>query len=270
MKRRIFKETIKTNETMKRYIVFLKQVPLSTKVDLDPVTKTLKRSSALSQTNPDDLYALQMALDLQRQSGAEVIAVSMGPASAETVLREALQRGADRAILLSSPAFAGSDTWCTSLVLASAVRKIGAYDLLFFGKMAIDGDTAQVGPEVAGQLDIPQVTCLSAVGQLTKHTISVSRKAGAYLQQMEIELPCAVMVSRENGELDCMTLSGWRRAQRQEILRWDEKDLGIDASSVGLYASPTRVVSTAVPVRKKEINWCGDAAAFAEAIKKLF
>lgn len=255
---------------MKRYIVFLKQVPQSTKVELDPVTKTLKRSSALSRTNPDDLYALQMALDLKRDTAAEVVAVSMGPASAETVLREALQRGADRAILLSSPAFAGSDTWCTSLVLAAAVRKIGAYDLLFFGKMAIDGDTAQVGPEVAGQLDIPQVTCLSAVGQLTEHTISVSRKAGAYLQRMEIELPCAVMVSRENGELDCMTLSGWRRAQRQEILRWDEKDLSINASSVGLYASPTRVVSTAVPVRKKEINWCTDAAAFAEAIKKLF
>ena len=130
---------------MKRYIVFLKQVPQSTKVELDPVTKTLKRSSALSQTNPDDLYALQMALDLKRDTAAEVVAVSMGPASAETVLREALQRGADRAILLSSPAFAGSDTWCTSLVLAAAVRKIGAYDLLFFGKMAIDGDTAQVG-----------------------------------------------------------------------------------------------------------------------------
>lgn len=252
---------------MKRYIVFLKQVPLSTKVDLDLVTKTLKRSSALSQTNPDDLYALQMALDLKRQSGAEVIAVSMGPASAETVLREALQRGADRAILLSSPAFAGSDTWCTSLVLASAVCKIGAYDLLFFGKMAIDGDTAQVGPEVAGQLDIPQVTCLAAIEQLTTHGIVVSRKSGTCLQRMEIELPCAVMVIRENGKLSCMTLSGWRRAQQQEILHWNEKDMGIDVSSVGLHASPTRVVSTAVPVRKKEIKWCTGAADFAEAIR---
>lgn len=252
---------------MKRYIVFLKQVPLSTKVELDPVTKTLKRSSALSRTNPDDLYALQMALDLKRDTAAEVVAVSMGPASAETVLREALQRGADRAILLSSPAFAGSDTWCTSLVLASAVRKIGAYDLLFFGKMAIDGDTAQVGPEVAGQLDIPQVTCLAAIEQLTTHGIVVSRKSGTCLQRMEIELPCAVMVSRENGELSCMTLSGWRRAQQQEILHWNEKDMGIDVSSVGLHASPTRVVSTAVPVRKKEIKWCTGAADFAEAIR---
>lgn len=252
---------------MKRYIVFLKQVPQSTKVELDPVTKTLKRSSALSRTNLDDLYALQMALDLKRDTAAEVVAVSMGPVSAETVLREALQRGADWAILLSSPAFAGSDTWCISLVLAAAVRKIGAYDLLFFGKMAIDGDTAQVGPEVAGQLDIPQVTCLAAIEQLTTHGIVVSRKSGTCLQRMEIELPCAVMVSRENGELSCMTLSGWRRAQQQEILHWNEKDMGIDVSSVGLHASPTRVVSTAVPVRKKEIKWCTGAADFAEAIR---
>ena len=152
---------------MKRYIVFLKQVPLSTKVEMDPVTKTLKRSSALSQVNPDDLYALQAALDLRRSTGAEVIAVSMGPLSAEVVLREAIQRGADRAILLSSPAFAGSDTWCTSLVLASAVRKIGEYDILFFGRIAIDGDTAQVGPEVAGHLNIPQVTQLVNVESCT-------------------------------------------------------------------------------------------------------
>lgn len=156
----------KKAKDMKRYIVFLKQVPLSTKVEMDPVTRTLKRSSAMTRTNPDDLYALQLAVKLKRQTGAEIVAVSMGPASAEEVLREALQRGADKAVLLSSKAFAGSDTWCTSLVLAAAVRKLGEYDLLLFGKMAVDGDTAQVGPEVAGQLDIPQVTHLMDIGYL--------------------------------------------------------------------------------------------------------
>ena len=156
---------------MKRYTVFLKQVPRSTKVELDPDTHTLKRSSAVTQTNPDDLYALQAALDLKQKTGAEVVAVSMGPLSAETVLREALQRGADRAILLSSPAFAGSDTWCTSLVLAAAVRKIGQCDLLFFGRMAIDGDTAQVGPEVAAHLDMPQVTGLIALEDFSENSI---------------------------------------------------------------------------------------------------
>lgn len=199
---------------MKRYIVFLKQVPQSTRVEMDPVTKTLKRSSALSRTNPDDLHALQVALDLKRSTGAEVVAVSMGPPSARKVLREALQRGADRAILLSSPAFAGSDTWCTSLVLTSAVREIGDYDLLFFGRMAIDGDTAQVGPEVAGQLDIPQVTHLVALETISDYHLCVTKRSGNVLQKMEIELPCAIMVGKENGELACPTLSGWRRASR--------------------------------------------------------
>lgn len=251
---------------MKRYIVFLKQVPLSTKVDMDPVTKTLKRSSALSQTNPDDLYALQAALNLRRTTGAEVVAVSMGPSSAEAVLREALQRGADRAVLLSSPAFAGSDTWCTSLVLASAVHKIGAYDILFFGRMAVDGDTAQVGPEVAGQLDIPQVTHLLEIEHVTERYIRLSKRSGSVRQCLEIDLPCAIMVSRENGELDCPTLSGWRRAQQQEIIRWNETDLNLDSSLVGLHASPTKVVSTSVPQTGKAVSWVADAAILSQII----
>lgn len=162
---------------MKRYIVFLKQVPQSTRVEIDPITKTLKRSSALCKTNPDDLCALQAALNLKKKTGAEIVAVSMGPAKAENVLREALQHGADRAILLSSRAFAGSDTWCTSTVLAAAVRKIGSYDILFFGRMAIDGDTAQVGPEVAGQLDIPQITQLIQIDSLTDNSIILHKKS---------------------------------------------------------------------------------------------
>lgn len=251
---------------MKRYIVFLKQVPLSTRVEMDPVTKTLKRSSALSRTNPDDLHALQVALDLKRSTGAEVVAVSMGPASAKKVLREALQRGADRAILLSSPAFAGSDTWCTSLVLASAVREIGTYDLLFFGRMAIDGDTAQVGPEVAGQLDIPQVTHLVALDTISDHHLCLTKRSGNVLQKMEIELPCAIMVSKENGELACPTLSGWRRASRQDIACWDEADLHLESTAVGLLASPTKVVSTEVPRNDRSIRWIGDTPSLLSTI----
>lgn len=251
---------------MKRYIVFLKQVPQSTKVEMDPVTKTLKRSSALSQTNPDDLYALQLALNLRQHTHAEVVAVSMGPSSAENVLREALQRGADKAILLSSPAFAGSDTWCTSLILASAVRKIGEYDLLFFGRMAIDGDTAQVGPEVAGHLDIPQVTQLISVEAIDNENIRVAKKAGNLLQQAEIKLPCAIMVSRENGELDCPTLAGWRRAQQLPIEHWDEQALQLDSSQTGLQASPTKVVSVCVPQHQKSICWIKDSEKMMQTI----
>lgn len=247
---------------MKRYIVFLKQVPLSTKVGIDPVTKTLKRSSAMSQTNPDDLYALQVALNLSRQTGAEVVAVSMGPASAENVLRDALQRGAHRAVLLSSVAFAGSDTWCTSMILSEAVRKIGTYDMLFFGKMAIDGDTAQVGPEVAGHLNIPQVTAFNYFESVGSQIVRVSKKIGQFQQILQVTLPCAVMVGRDVVELESPTLDGWRRAMRQDVVVWDEKALGLNPASVGLMASPTRVVSTHVPEYAKEISWITNREQF--------
>ena len=253
---------------MKRYIVFLKQVPQSTRVEIDPITKTLKRSSALCKTNPDDLCALQAALNLKKKTGAEIVAVSMGPAKAENVLREALQHGADRAILLSSRAFAGSDTWCTSTVLAAAVRKIGSYDILFFGRMAIDGDTAQVGPEVAGQLDIPQIKQLIQIDSLTDNSIILHKKAGETIQQLEITLPCAVMVSKENGEINPPTLAGWRKAQQQSIVCWDENDLNLSSNEVGLYASPTKVVSTQVPQSNKSIEWLTDATNIMQIIQE--
>ena len=253
---------------MKRYIVFLKQVPQSTLVEIDPITKTLKRSSALCKTNPDDLCALQAALNLKKKTGAEIVAVSMGPAKAENVLREALQHGADHAILLSSRAFAGSDTWCTSTVWAAAVRKIGSYDILFFGRMAIDGDTAQVGPEVAGQLDIPQITQLIQIDNLTDNSIILHKKAGETIQQLEITLPCVVMVSKENGEINPPTLAGWRKAQQQSIVCWDENDLNLSSNEVGLYASPTKVVSTQVPQSNKSIEWLTDATNIMQIIQE--
>lgn len=251
---------------MKRYIVFLKQVPLSTKVAIDPVTKTLKRSSAQTQTNPDDLHALQVAVNLSKETQAEVVAVSMGPDSAREVLYEALQRGADRAILLSSPAFAGSDTWCTSLILAEAVRKIGTYDLLFFGKMAIDGDTAQVGPEVAGHLDIPQITSFCYFEAVLPEQVCVCKKVEQTRQVLQVDLPCALMVGRDALRLDSPNLEGWRRSRSQEITVWNEKDLGLDPNLVGLMASPTRVVSTHVPEYEKEISWIAGEEQFAAAL----
>lgn len=254
---------------MNRYIVFLKQVPLSTRVEMDTETKTLKRSSAMTQTNPNDLYALQAALDVRRRTGGEVVAVTMGPPSAEEVLREALQRGADRAVLLTSRAFAGSDTWCTSLVLAAAARRLGSYTLLFFGKMAIDGDTAQVGPEVAAHLQIPQVTSLQSIDGFWGQTLRVTRCVDEGLQRLDVDLSCVVVIGKEWGTLDNPTLAGWRRAQQCPITCWDEHDLELPASEVGLLASPTRVVSTEVPDRRKDIRWLADSLALSETIKEL-
>lgn len=251
---------------MERYIVFLKQVPRSTKVGIDPVTKTLKRSSSMTRTNPDDLCALQVALDLKVETGAEVVAVSMGPASAESVLREALQLGADRAVLLSSPAFAGSDTFCTSVALSAAARKIG-FDMLFFGRMAIDGDTAQVGPEVAGMLGIPQVTYIVEAKTPVDGRVEVVKEAGDTLQRLSVALPCAVMVGKEFS-VNPPTLAGWRRAQGMEIVRWNETDLDLDGTEVGLNASPTKVVETEVAESRKDTCWIADGEALAAAFRK--
>lgn len=242
-----------------RYIVFLKQVPASTKIGIDPVTKTLKRSGGKARTNPDDLYALELAVSLKEKTGAEVVAVSMGPRTAVDVLREALQRGADRAVLLSSPVFAGSDTLCTARVLAAAVRKIGHYDMLFFGKMAIDGDTAQVGPEVAGNLGIPQVTSLLSVEECGPGYIKVWKKCGMSAQLLEVNGPCAVMAGSGCCALSMPTLAGWRKAGKAEIECMDEKDLGLTSEKVGLSASPTRVVSVSVPESARKVRWISDS-----------
>ena len=238
-----------------KFIVFLKQVPKSTKIKIDPVTKTLQRSSALSQTNPDDLYALEAAVALKKETDAEVIAVSMGPSSAENVLREALQRGADKAILISDAAFAGSDTWCTSFVLSAVARTIGDYSILFFGKMAIDGDTAQVGPEVAAQLDIPQVTLLQSIDKIDDNEVTVTRRTDSCIMQQRVSLPCAIMVSKGVCELKSPNLNGWRFANSQNIEHWDSATLNISPDEVGLTASPTQVVSTNVPDVEKKVIW---------------
>jgi electron transfer flavoprotein beta subunit len=254
---------------MNRYIVFLKQVPLSTKVNMDAVTKTLQRSSAACKTNPYDLYALQAALSLRNKTGGEVVAVSMGPPSAEAVLRDAIQRGADRGLLISDIAFAGSDTYCTSLVLAAIARKIEDYSVLLFGRMAIDGDTAQVGPEVAAHLNIPQVTSLASIENITSNTLTATRSNHLKEQQIEVILPCAVIVSKSWGDLQLPNLKGWRRAQEATIERLNAADLGIDPKAVGLLASPTRVVETNVPSQNKEVAWLKTPNEVAEKLSSI-
>ncbi len=142
-----------------RIVVCVKQVPDTTEVKIDPKTGTLIREGVPSILNPDDANALEEALRIKdRDESVTVSVVSMGPPQAEVMLRECLAMGADEAYLVSDRAFAGSDTWATSKVIASAIRKIGNYDIIFAGRQAIDGDTAQVGPQISEKLGIPQVT----------------------------------------------------------------------------------------------------------------
>ena len=156
---------------------------------------------------------------------------------------------------------------CTSKSLVAAARKIGDYDLLFFGKMAVDGDTAQVGPEVAGQLDIPQITQLTAITAISDTSVSVTRNAGCKLQHLEVKMPCAIMVSRENCELENVTLRAWQMARQQPITRWNEHDLGLSSDEIGLCASPTQVVATEVPQHDKVVEWIKDGHAVMDIIE---
>ena len=139
-------------------LVCIKQVPDTTEIKIDPVTKTLIREGVPSIVNPFDAFALELAVRLKEKNGGRVTVVSMGPNQAEVALRECLSVGADEAYLVTDRAFGGSDTLATSYILANAIKKIGSFDIIFCGKQAIDGDTGQVGPEIAECLDIAQVT----------------------------------------------------------------------------------------------------------------
>ena len=255
-------------------VVCVKAVPGSTEVKMDPKTNTIVRDGKQAVINPFDASALECALALKDDfigfgMDVRVTVVSMGIPATESLLRDCIARGADDALLLTDRAFAGADTLATTYALKCGIEALDEdFDLLICGKMAVDGDTAQVGPEVAGQLDIPQVTHLMEVSDISDTCMCVRKKAGRLLQRMEVDLPCVVTVGRETGELDCPTLTGWRWAQRQTILHWDECDLGLEPSQVGLQASPTQVVSTMVPRRKKDVEWLPDGEKFFVVVRE--
>lgn len=267
-----------------KQIVFLKQVPASTEVRIDPVTHTLVRAGAKSQTNPDDLHALQAAVELREKLGGTIVAVTMGPPQAEAVLREAMMFGADEVVLLTDRAFAGSDTWSTSYILAAAARKLlspdgeenagfdqeaGSRFLLLFGKQAIDGDTAQVGPGVAARLSLPQLTEVRRILRADKNEIEVEKIADAGTQVLKAPYPCVLTVVKEANTIPAPTLRAWEQAQQKAILRWTVTDLELDASAIGLNGSPTRVVRTEVPSSTHTVEWMANETALSQLLATI-
>ena len=257
-----------------KVIVCMKQVPDSTCVRINPETNTLQREGVESIANPFDEYALEQGLRLKDLCGAEVVVVSMGPPQAKAVLREALARGADRAFLVSSRAFGGADTLATSYTLARAIRSAcgGATpDLVLFGKQAIDGDTAQVGPGVSEFLGLTLVTYvkrLQVVG-LRAYRVTTAMDDGDHV--IEGELPAVMTVVKESAAPRFAPLAGAMKAARAEITVLDEKAIGAESSRIGLSGSPTKVVTIfPPPVRGggRKIDWNGDAAALARKIRE--
>lgn len=228
-------------------VVCIKQVPETTQVQIDPQTNTLIRQGVKSIINPFDMYAIEEGLRLKEKFSGKVTVISMGPAQAEQALREAISLGADEAILISDPAFAGSDTWATSYILSGAIKRIGDFDLILCGKQASDGDTAQVGPGISAHLGIPQVTYVKKIEEVKDKSIRVERMMEEGFEVIETSLPALLTVVKEINEPRLPSLKGMLRAKQAKITLWSQKELNLDAQKIGLSGSPTQVIKIFTP-----------------------
>lgn len=223
--------------------VCIKQVPDTTEVRLDPQTGAMIRDGVPSIMNPDDKAGLEEALKLKDQLGAQVTVLTMGPPMAEKMLHEALAMGADRAILLTDRKFAGADTLATSQALAAALRKIES-DLIITGRQAIDGDTAQVGPQIADLLDLPQISYVSSIQTQDGKIFTVKRAIEDGYQELEVSSPCLFTLLSSANKPRYMSVKGIVNVFNKEIEMWNAESIGVDENKVGLKGSPTKVAKS--------------------------
>ena len=228
-------------------IVCIKQVPETTDIRIDPEDNTLIREGVASIINPYDMYAIEEALRIKEKTGGEVTVLTMGPAQAESALREAISLGCNQAILITDQAFAGSDTLATSYILAKAIKKIGNFDLIICGKQAMDGDTAQVGPEISVQLGIPQVTYVRKIEKIDQDSARVERMTEEGFEVIEAPLPCLFTVVKEINEPRLPSLKGKMQAKKAQILNWTSLDIQANSERIGLAGSPTQVIKIFSP-----------------------
>jgi electron transfer flavoprotein beta subunit len=228
-----------------KIIVCIKQVPDTSEVQIDPETNTLIRSGIPSIINPDDKAGIEAALTLKNAvPGSSITALSMGPQQAEMALREALAMGCDEAILISARQFSGSDTLATSTILSAALRKKG-FDVIITGRQAIDGDTAQVGPQIAEHLQIPHVSYVENI-TFDNDALIVIRQFEDRYHKIRVKLPCLLTLVKEYAKPRYMTVAGIIKASQKEIDIWDYEKLkdALDPAAIGLKGSPTRVVKS--------------------------
>ena len=220
---------------------------------MDPKTNTIVRDGKQSVVNPFDAAALEVALQLKERLGGHVTALSMGIPDTQRLLRDAIARGADDAMLLSDRAFAGSDTLATSYALSLAFGKLDApADLVLCGKMAVDGDTAQIGPELAGLLDVPCVTSVSEMLEATPDHLVVRHDVDGGTETVEVPLPAVLTLTKDVATLRMPSIAGVRAAAGAEVRVLDAATLGADPACCGLAGSPTQVVRSFVPERSHE------------------
>jgi len=228
-----------------KIVVCIKQVPDTNEVKLDPVTHKLIREGVPSIINHDDKSAIEAAIRL-KEAGKDitVTVVTMGPPQADVALREALAMGCDEAILVTAREFGGSDTFATAKIISAALNKIG-YDLIITGRQAIDGDTAQVGPQIAETLGLPQVSYVKEAS-INGDTVTVKRAFEDRYHMIEIKMPCLLTALQELGEPRYMHARGIVEAYEKEvkILGFDDLKDSFDATAIGIEGSPTRVATS--------------------------
>ncbi|HIJ59877.1 MAG TPA: electron transfer flavoprotein subunit beta/FixA family protein [Nitrospirae bacterium] len=234
-----------------RFIVCIKQVPDTAEVRINPETNTLIRDGVPSIINPYDMHAIEAGLALREKVGGKVTVLTMGPPQAETALREALSMGVDEAVLLTDRAFAGSDTWATSYTLFKAVTKLG-FDLIICGKQAIDGDTAQVGPEMAEFLKIPHIAYVKAIEHIDEKNIIVQRMMDEGYDVVKSTIPVLLTVVKELNIPRLPSLKGKMFAKKAEIKKMTREMISAEEENVGLKGSPTTVQNIFAPEIKKD------------------
>jgi electron transfer flavoprotein beta subunit len=255
---------------MKRVIVCVKPVPDPKEWDrlkMDPVSKTLIREGIPTVINPLDKHAIEAALEIKEHLGAEVILLSMAPGEMQPVLREVLAMGADRAVLLSDKAFAGSDTLATSRILAQGIGNIGEFDLIFCGNLTLDGSTAQVPSQVAEFLDIPNVMHVCHMEILNTQRLLLTQKIEQGTVKLDAEPPLLLSFTKQANKPRYISFMEILAAEKREIHIWDNAILNIDETLIGLKGSPTQMADLLLqPKQRKSVRLTGDPEEIARKL----
>ena len=235
-------------------VVLVKQVPDTANITTDAMKEdgTVNRGALPTIFNPEDLHALEMALDIKQRYGGTVTAISMGPPRAEEILRDCLFRGADRAILITDRRAAASDTLATSYILSQTARTIGNFDLIFAGRQAIDGDTAQTAPQCAEKLGIPQVTYAEKILELTKESATIRRNIGNGWEMVKVKLPALLTVVETANVPRPWAAKRMMKYKNVPLEQWGLDEINADANRCGIAGSPTKVFKIQSVVLKKE------------------
>lgn len=227
-----------------KIIVCAKQVPNTTEMKVDKETGTLIREGVKTIINPDDLASIECALRIKDQIPETTITViTMGPLQARSMLVDCYGYGVDQCILISDRAFGGSDTWATSTILSDAIRKLD-YDLILAGRQAIDGDTAQVGPQIAEHLQIPQVTTVKSIDKVKREVVEVTKSYETYEERLRVKTPCLLTIQAETIAIRQPTIPDIWCADEKEIVVLTNEELQCEAHNIGLKGSLTRVKKT--------------------------